>query len=71
MLREQGLYRDSVELTLRKKYFFSDEDVGANDPVQLHLLYTQVGKFYYVLAAVLTYVFCAYTDICKYITKTV
>ncbi len=44
-LREQGLFGDSVELTLRKKYFFSDEDVGANDPVQLHLLYTQVLEY--------------------------
>ena len=39
---QQGLLDDSLLLTLRKKFFFSDENVNTNDPVQLHLLYVQV-----------------------------
>eukprot|EP00117_Sycon_ciliatum_P001215 scpid5059/ scgid6971/ Talin-1 len=39
-LREQGIDETSV-LTLRKKYFFSDQNVDRNDPVQLNLLYVQ------------------------------
>ena len=39
-LREQGIDETAV-LTLRKKYFFSDQNVDRNDPVQLNLLYVQ------------------------------
>ncbi|XP_064596457.1 talin-1-like [Liolophura sinensis] len=39
-LREQGI--DSNEtLLLRRKFFFSDQNVDARDPVQLNLLYVQ------------------------------
>lgn len=31
-------------LTLRKKFFFSDQNVDRNDPVQLNLLYVQVAR---------------------------
>ncbi len=40
-LREQGI-EDTIVLTLRKKFFFSDQNVDRNDPVQLNLLYVQV-----------------------------
>lgn len=41
-LREQGI--DEVEtLLLRRKYFFSDQNVDSRDPVQLNLLYVQVS----------------------------
>ena len=40
-LREQGIEETSM-LTLRKKFFFSDQNVDRNDPVQLNLLYVQV-----------------------------
>jgi len=40
-LREQSI--DVTEtLLLRRKYFFSDQNVDARDPVQLNLLYVQV-----------------------------
>jgi len=43
-LREQSV--DPVEtLLLRRKYFFSDQNVDARDPVQLNLLYVQVCKY--------------------------
>lgn len=42
-LRQQGLLEHTLLLTLRKKLFFTDENVNSNDPVQLHLLYVQVG----------------------------
>jgi len=39
-LREQGI--DPAEtLLLRRKYFFSDQNVDARDPIQLNLLYVQ------------------------------
>ena len=41
-LRQQALLDSSVVLTLRKKLFFTDENVNSNDPVQLHLLFVQV-----------------------------
>ena len=40
-LREQGIDETQV-LTLRKKLFFSDQNVDCNDPVQLNLLFVQV-----------------------------
>ena len=41
-LQEQGIEETSI-LTLRKKFFFSDQTVDRNDPVQLNLLYMQVS----------------------------
>ena len=38
---EQGI-DDSAILTLRKKFFISDQNVHFNDPVQLNLLYAQL-----------------------------
>ncbi|KAK2151020.1 hypothetical protein LSH36_379g01036 [Paralvinella palmiformis] len=40
-LREQGV-DDKETLLLRRKFFFSDQNVDARDPVQLNLLYVQV-----------------------------
>ena len=40
-LREQGVDPSEV-LLLRRKYFFSDQNVDARDPIQLNLLYVQV-----------------------------
>lgn len=40
--REQGV--EEVEtLLLRRKFFYSDQNVDSRDPVQLNLLYVQVG----------------------------
>ena len=39
-LREQGIDETQV-LVLRKKFFFTDQNVDRNDPIQLHLLYVQ------------------------------
>lgn len=39
-LREQGIDEDET-LLLRRKYFFSDQNVDSRDPVQLNLLYVQ------------------------------
>jgi talin len=39
-LREQGI--DETEtLLLRRKFFFSDQNIDSRDPVQLNLLYVQ------------------------------
>ena len=40
-LREQGVEFNET-LLLRRKFFFSDQNVDARDPVQLNLLYVQV-----------------------------
>ena len=40
-LREQGIDLNET-LLLRRKFFFSDQNVDARDPVQLNLLYVQV-----------------------------
>lgn len=40
-LREQGV-DDSETLLLRRKFFYSDQNVDSRDPVQLNLLYVQV-----------------------------
>lgn len=40
-LREQGI-EDSETLLLRRKFFYSDQNVDSRDPVQLNLLYVQV-----------------------------
>ena len=40
-LREQGIDVNET-LLLRRKFFFSDQNVDARDPVQLNLLYVQV-----------------------------
>lgn len=41
-LREQGV-DPSETLLFRRKYFFSDQNVDVQDPVQLNLLYVQVA----------------------------
>ena len=40
-LRAQGVEETEV-LLLRRKYFFSDQNIDARDPIQLNLLYVQV-----------------------------
>ena len=42
-LSEQGI-DESAMLTLRKKFFISDQNVHSNDPVQLNLLYAQLRE---------------------------
>ncbi|XP_074594271.1 talin-1-like [Brevipalpus obovatus] len=39
-LREQGIDEDET-LLLRRKFFFSDQNIDSRDPVQLNLLYVQ------------------------------
>ncbi|XP_018673450.2 talin-2 isoform X2 [Ciona intestinalis] len=39
-LREQGV-EESETLVLRRKYFYSDQNVDSRDPIQLNLLYVQ------------------------------
>ncbi|XP_041355319.1 talin-2-like [Gigantopelta aegis] len=39
-LREQGIDQNEI-LLLRRKFFFSDQNVDARDPIQLNLLYVQ------------------------------
>lgn len=39
-MREQNI-DEAEELTLRRKFFFSDTNVDTRDPVQLNLLYIQ------------------------------
>lgn len=41
-LREQGV-EEHETLLLRRKFFYSDQNVDSRDPVQLNLLYVQVG----------------------------
>jgi len=41
-LREQGV-EDSEIVILRRKYFYSDQNVDSRDPIQLNLLYVQVS----------------------------
>ena len=43
-LREQGINTDEETLLLRRKFFFSDQNVDARDPVQLNLLFVQVRQ---------------------------
>ena len=40
-LREQGVDENET-LLLRRKFFFSDQNIDGRDPVQLNLLYVQV-----------------------------
>ena len=42
--REQGIDKEET-LLLRRKFFFSDQNVDARDPVQLNLLYVQVSQY--------------------------
>ena len=48
-LREQGV-EDTETVILRRKYFYSDSNVDSRDPIQLNLLYVQVGSSYSVPA---------------------
>jgi len=40
-LREQGVEENEV-IVLKKKFFFSDQNIDRTDPIQLNLLYVQV-----------------------------
>lgn len=40
-LRQCGIEESNI-LILRRKYFFSDQNIDKRDPVQLNLLYIQV-----------------------------
>lgn len=42
-LREQGV-EETEMLLLRRKFFYSDQNVDSRDPVQLNLLYVQVHE---------------------------
>ena len=42
-LREQGIDETETVL-LRRKFFFSDQNIDSRDPVQLNLLYVQVSR---------------------------
>lgn len=42
-LRQQDIDEQST-VVLRRKYFFSDNDIDQRDPIQLNLLYIQVGQ---------------------------
>lgn len=42
--REQGVDENET-LLLRRKFFYSDQNVDSRDPVQLNLLYVQVWPF--------------------------
>lgn len=42
--REQGVDENET-LLLRRKFFYSDQNVDSRDPVQLNLLYVQVQYF--------------------------
>lgn len=55
-LREQGI-DESETLVLRRKFFFSDQNVDARDPVQLNLLYVQVSHFSFL------FFFCLFVSI--------
>lgn len=61
-LREQGI-DESETVLLRRRFFFSDQNIDSRDPVQLNLLYVQArdtildgthpvtqekGKIYYI-----------------------
>lgn len=46
-LREQGVDENET-LLLRRKFFFSDQNIDARDPVQLNLLYVQVNGAFFV-----------------------
>lgn len=41
--REQGVEESEI-LLLRRKFFYSDQNVDSRDPVQLNLLYVQVKQ---------------------------
>lgn len=51
-LREQGI-DPSETLLLRRKYFFSDQNVDARDPIQLNLLYVQVCLWHFIRSYVM------------------
>lgn len=42
--REQGVDENET-LLLRRKFFYSDQNVDSRDPVQLNLLYVQVCRY--------------------------
>lgn len=45
--REQGVDENET-LLLRRKFFYSDQNVDSRDPVQLNLLYVQVAASLHV-----------------------
>lgn len=50
--REQGV-EESETLLLRRKFFYSDQNVDSRDPVQLNLLYVQVNQVHIAFMLVL------------------
>ena len=50
-LREQGIDESEIP-TLRRKFFFSDQNIDARDPVQLNLLFVQVSRYCGVVVSV-------------------
>ena len=58
-LREQSVDVNET-LLLRRKYFFSDQNVDARDPVQLNLLYVQVFLYKFCLNVI----FCLISYCC-------
>lgn len=52
-LREQGV-EESEMLLLRRKFFYSDQNVDSRDPVQLNLLYVQVRTLEYLYIIIMS-----------------
>lgn len=48
-LREQGVDENEV-IVLKKKFFVTDSNIDRTDPIQLNLLYVQVGILDRILA---------------------
>lgn len=56
-LREQGV-EESEMLLLRRKFFYSDQNVDSRDPVQLNLLYVQVRTLVHHLYIIIIMSLC-------------
>ena len=58
-LREQGI-DESHSLLLKRKFFYSDQNVDIKDPVQLNLLYVQVTVMFYFASSNKTFCMSIY-----------
>lgn len=58
-LREQGI-DESHSLLLKRKFFYSDQNVDIKDPVQLNLLYVQVTVMFYFASSNKTFCLSIY-----------